>query len=228
VFSAWRLRLRGVRKEFAVLLRERARLSREIHDTLLQSLVGVALQCDALASDVDAQAPARHRFVRLRKDIEEHIREARQAIWDLRSPTLHQSDLPTALAEAGDRAVANLPIQFSVAIAGIARHASPRVTEQLLRIGQEAMLNAVRHGRPTAIRVEICYQDWLVDLSIADNGTGFEPVSAPGSGDGHYGLASMKERAQQIGGTFSITSVPGGGTKIRVTAPLPAPEEADG
>jgi signal transduction histidine kinase/ligand-binding sensor domain-containing protein len=228
VFSAWRLRLRGVRKEFAVLLGERARLSREIHDTLLQSLVGVALQCDALASDVDAQAPARQRFVRLRKDIEEHIREARQAIWDLRSPKLQQSDLPTALAEAGDRAVANLPIEFSLAIAGVVGHASPRVTEQLLRIGQEAMLNAVRHARPTSIRVEIRYQDSLVQLNIADNGAGFEPGGVRGSGDGHYGLASMKERAQQIGGTFSIDSVPGGGTEIRVTAPLPAPDEADG
>src|SRR6185436_14580906 len=105
VFSAWRLRLRNVRKEFALLLGERARLSREIHDTLLQSLVGVALQCDALASDVDARSPVRQRFVRLRKDVEEHIREARQAIWDLRSPKLQRTDLPTALAEAGERAV---------------------------------------------------------------------------------------------------------------------------
>ena len=226
VFSAWRFRLRGVRKEFALLLGERARLSREIHDTLLQSLVGVALQCDALASDVDAQSPARQRFVRLRKDIEEHIREARQAIWDLRSPKLERADLPTALAEAGDRAVANLPIQFSLAIEGVARDASPRVTEQLLRIGQEAILNAVRHGRPTAIHLAIRYDTASVHLTIADNGAGFAPERA--SGNGHYGLASMKERADQIGGAFAVTSAPGGGTRIHVTAPMPAPDEADG
>jgi signal transduction histidine kinase/ligand-binding sensor domain-containing protein len=228
VFSAWRLRLRGVRKEFALLLGERARLSREIHDTLLQSLVGVALQCDALASDVDAQSPARQRFVRLRKDIEEHIREARQAIWDLRSPKLERTDLPTALAEALDRTVAGLPIQFSVTLAGIVRPASPRATEQLLRIGQEAVLNAVRHAQPGAIRVEIRYEGSLLHLTIADDGCGFELGRAPDTSDAHYGLASMRERAQAIGGTFTLTSAPGGGTEIRVTAPLPAPGDTDG
>jgi len=227
VFSAWRLRLRGVRKEFALLLGERARLSREIHDTLLQSLVGVALQCDALASDVDARSPARQRFVRLRKDLEEHIREARQAIWDLRSPKLQRTDLPTALAEAGERAVASLPIQFSIALAGIVRHATPRVTEQLLRIGQEAVLNSVRHAEPTVIRVALRYERSLVHLTVADNGRGFESRRAEGDGNGHYGLASMKERAEAIGGTFALTSTPGGGTEIRVTAPLPAPDDTD-
>jgi signal transduction histidine kinase len=224
IFSTWRLRLRGVRKEFALLLGERARLSREIHDTLLQSLVGVALQCNALASDVDAQSPARQRFVRLRKDIEEHIREARQAIWDLRSPKLQRADLPTALAEAGERATAGRPIEFSVAVLGIARRASPRVTEALLRIGQEAVLNAVRHGQPASIRVALRYEASLVHLAVEDDGRGFDPSDVHGRDEAHYGLASMKERAEAMGASFTIASAPGGGTAVHVAAPLPAPD----
>ena len=228
VFSAWRLRLRGVRKEFALLIGERARLSREIHDTLLQSLVGVALQCDALATDVDARSPARPRFVRLRKDIEEHIREARQAIWDLRSPKLQRADLPTALADAGERATAGLAIQFSMVILGIARRAAPRVTEQLLRIGQEAVLNAVRHAQPTSIRVTLRYEASLVHLTVADDGRGFDPSEVHGRGEAHYGLASMKERAESMGASFTIASAPRDGTQIHVAAPLPAPDETHG
>ena len=76
------------------------RLSRELHDTLLQGLVGVALQFDAIAADVETHAPAMQRnFVRMRKQIEEYIREARQAIVDLRSQHLRRRDLVTALRE---------------------------------------------------------------------------------------------------------------------------------
>jgi signal transduction histidine kinase/ligand-binding sensor domain-containing protein len=224
VFGAWRLRLRKVRSQFALLLGERARLSREIHDTLLQSLVGVALQCDALASDVDSQSPARQRFVRLRKDIEEHIREARQAIYDLRSPKLEHCDLPTALSDAGQRAVASRPIGFRLAVTGIQQPYPPRVTEQLLRIGQEAVINAVRHARPTEIQVAIHYESLSIHLNVADNGCGFDPERVNSNGHDHYGLAGMKERAEQMGGTFSVVSAAEAGTQITVTAPMHAPD----
>jgi signal transduction histidine kinase len=222
VFSAWRLRLRKVRMQFVLLLGERARLSREIHDTLLQSLVGVALQCEALASDVEPPSVTRQRFVRLRKDIEEHIREARQAIWDLRSPKLQQSDLPTVLSDAGHRAVTNQGIRFRLEVTGTERPPSPRVSEQLLRIGQEALLNAVRHARPTEIQVAIHYESLAVHLNIADNGCGFDPQRVQNNGRDHCGLASMKERADEMGGTFAVSSAVGGGTQISVRAPLHA------
>ena len=91
----WRLRLAQVRQQFTLLLGERVRLSREIHDTLLQSLVGVTLQLDQMANDIDdSPETIRDQFVRMRKQVEEYIREARQSIWNLRSSTLERHDLP--------------------------------------------------------------------------------------------------------------------------------------
>ena len=83
---AWQIRLRKVRKEFALLLGERARIGREIHDTLLQGLVGVSLQCESIAADLDGDSGIKpDKFVRMRKQVQEYIREAHDAIWDLRS-----------------------------------------------------------------------------------------------------------------------------------------------
>src|SRR6185295_17654265 len=98
VWGSWRVRLRLVRRQFSMVLDERARLSREIHDTLLQSLVGVALQFDGISNSIDASAAAaKEQLVRVRREVEAYIREARQSIWDLRSPVLETHDLPAAL-----------------------------------------------------------------------------------------------------------------------------------
>ncbi len=96
---AWRFRLALIRRQFSLALAERARLSREIHDTLLQSLVGVALQFDGIANSLGpSSVNAREQLTRIRRQVEAYIREARQSIWDLRSPILETHDLPTALA----------------------------------------------------------------------------------------------------------------------------------
>ncbi len=98
VWGAWRVRLRLVRQQFSLALAERARLSREIHDTLLQSLVGVALQFDAIAENLDsASVTAKEQLLRVRRHVEAYVRDARQSISDLRSPLLEATDLATVL-----------------------------------------------------------------------------------------------------------------------------------
>jgi len=223
LWGAWRLRLRRVRKDFAILLGERTRLSREIHDTLLQSLVGVALQFEAVAGDVASSSPAtRAQFVRLRKRVEQSIREARQSIWNLRSPSLERRDLATALQEFGEEATASTDVGFELSVEGTPRQRPPAIEEQLLRIGQEAIINAVRHARARSIKVELTYTDDTLVLHVSDDGSGFNVERQSEELSGHYGLISMKERAGEAGGTLKVASSESG-TRITLVVPMSGP-----
>ena len=226
-WGAWRLRLRQVRREFSMLLHERTRLSREIHDTLLQSLVGVALQFDALAGDLPASAGrTRDQLVRMRRQVEEHIREARHSIWNLRSPTLRRRDLGGALRAFAEQATASTAMAVDVDVTGTPPRRVPRVEEQLLRIGQEAITNAVRHSGGSRIHIHLEYRPDDIVLSVADDGHGFDFGRTQSEPNGHYGLITMKERAAEIGGTLVVESrAPAAGTEIRTIVPQSAPVE---
>ena len=221
VAALWRLRVQRVRRQFALVLAERIRMSRAIHDTLLQGLAGLALQVDDLSHTLEGADPARARgrVLKIRTQVEEYIREARQSIWDLRSPRLASSDLPQALREAGERAIDGKPVQFDFVIKGTPHRCPPVVEEQLLHIGREAMNNAVQHGGATRVGVEIAYDDEHTRLQVSDDGCGFDP-SMSGDFDGHYGLISMKERAEQVKGRVVIESAPGHGTRVEAIVPM--------
>lgn len=223
VWAIWQLRLRQIRRHFAQILGERVRLSRELHDTLLQGLVGVALQFDAIATDVETNAPGMQRhFVRMRKQIEEYIREARQSIVDLRSQHLRRRDLVSALREAGEHLTADHSIRFELSVNGAPRQCSRKVEDELVRIGQEAINNAVRHAHAAVIRVELSYADSSVVLHVADDGCGFDQVRLVEAAADHYGLLSMRERAEEIGAALEITSEVNQGTNVRAVVRMAA------
>jgi signal transduction histidine kinase len=214
VATTWRVHLIRVRRQFSSVLGERLRLSRDIHDTLLQSLVGVALQCDALADAIEQDGPAREQFRRLRREVQEHIRDARQVIWNLRAPILDENDLVARLQRVGDQAVAGTHIAFTLRIAGRPKACSDDVREQLLRIGQEAILNAVRHAQAAQITMQLEYADDEISLRVSDDGRGFTFDELALEVGRHYGLLSMRERAEMSGGRFRIVSRAGEGTMI--------------
>ncbi|MFN7916410.1 MAG: two-component regulator propeller domain-containing protein [Vicinamibacterales bacterium] len=220
VAGVWRMHIRRMRREFSMLVGERARLSREVHDTLLQSMFGYALQFDALAQVVPASdLQLRARLAQLRHQVEDDIREARQSIWNLRSPTLERQDLASGLRRAVELAAASRQVHLTMTVAGEPARETPRADEQLLRIGREAVSNALRHAHPDHVRVSLEYGVDQVVLIVHDDGCGFEPDTA-GSTPGHFGLTTMRERAQSVGGTLTITSAPGAGTTIRTEIPL--------
>jgi signal transduction histidine kinase len=219
VTGAWRLRVAQVRQQFALVLGERIRMSRDIHDTLLQALAGLALEIDDLSHNLDGARPGtRERTLSMRRRVEAYLREARLLIWDLRTPELATRDLPQALRDIGERAIGDRPVQFDVVVNGAPQRWPPRVKEQLLLIGQEAISNAVRHGQPTRVGLQLHCDDKRASLRVTDDGRGFDLDDAMHA-DGHYGLRGMKERAAQVRGTIVIQSTPGQGTLVEATVP---------
>ena len=225
VWGSWRVRLQLVRREFSLVLAERARLSREIHDTLLQSLVGVALQFDGISNSLDQSAEAaKGQLVRIRRQVEAYIREARQSIWDLRSPVLEAHDLATALREFGRAAAAGQSVRFASTVTGAQRQCSAKIENQLLRIGQEAITNAVRHGQAKRIQLELQFDDRSLTLRVSDDGRGFDETLHAPDADNHYGLTTMRERAHELGARFTISTEVGRGTTVETVVQLPRSE----
>lgn len=224
LFLMWRMRVRQLRAKYELVLAERSRIAREIHDTLLQSLVAMALQLDSVSTWLDS-APelVKPALTRLRKHVERYTREARQSIWDLRSPTLEVRDLASALRESGEAIVASKDVRFEFATTGMPIPCSPRVAEHLLRVGEEAVSNAVRHADATMVRMELEFDAHQLTLRIADDGHGFDPVLLERTSPRHWGLTNMEERARQIGAHLRLVSEPGAGTTVEVTAPAGAP-----
>ena len=220
VYVSWRLHVRQVRRQFALVLAERIRMSRAIHDTLLQGLAALALQVDDLSHDADLSSPSgRNRILRIRRQVEDYIRQARRSILDLRTPTLASRDLPQAIREAAERVIAGRPVELDVTVKGTPHTYAASVEEQLLLIGQEAVSNAILHGQARRVAVELDYGDDRMSLRVADDGCGFDPETAL-KASGHYGLVSMRERAEQVRGRITIASTPGSGTEIETVVPV--------
>ena len=220
VYGAWQLRVRQVRRQFALVLAERIRMSRAIHDTLLQGLAALALQLDDLSHSIETPSAAlKDRLLRMRKRIEEDVRQARKSIWDLRSPKLENGGLLQAIRDATERTAADWPLQVDFTVKGTPQASTPIVQEQVLHICQEALNNAVHHGRANRVAVELAYGDDRLRLRVTDDGCGFDPDAARAAGD-RYGLISMRERAEHVRGHVTIASAPGAGTSIETVVPI--------
>jgi signal transduction histidine kinase len=147
------------------------------------------------------------------------LSEARTSIWDLRSEAAAE-DLPARLRQSCNRLSSGSPAKVYLQVKGTYRPVERRIEDELLRIGQEAVANAVRHSQGTRIEVDLIYQASLVSLRVVDDGRGFEPLPGNSGPEGHYGIRGMHERAQQIDAALEVDSNPGGGTRILVHAPL--------
>lgn len=208
---------RGLDLAFQERLRERTRIAQELHDTLLQNIAGLCLQIGGLAKFVVATPEtAGERLKELRRQGEQCLREARQAVWNIRSENL---DLAMALRETGNRLTAGTNCTFVLREEGEPRRLSLDLREQLLRIGQEALANAVRHAGAGSIDALLRFQKKELQLRISDDGHGFDMDKA-GALNRHFGLITMRERAKTIGAAILISSKTNSGTSIEVTVGL--------
>lgn len=211
----------SARYEAEGALRERNRLAAEIHDSLQQRLTGVAMQLAVTSRTLKESAgAARTSLEQARQLVRQSQDEVRRSVWNLRSIALANDDLCAALSEAARALTEGSTIRAEVTSSGERRPLCDIVQENLLRIGQEALTNAVKHSRARNIRVSLTFQENRVILELRDDGAGFDPDTAAGALGGHFGIAGMRERAHRLGAEIQIQSAPGRGSLIRVDAPL--------
>jgi signal transduction histidine kinase/ligand-binding sensor domain-containing protein len=221
-WAAYQMRLGQIRSRFAAVLEERARLAREIHDTLAQGFVGISSQLDAVAMCMpDESRPARKYLDMARRMARHSLTEARRSVMDLRASVLEGQDLAAAL-ESGMRIwTAGSGMDVKVEVSGPQPPLPEEMEQNLLRIAQEAVTNIVKHAGATNVWIKLHTEAKRLYLRVADNGRGFEQGGAFSSQDGHFGLIGMRERAERLGGELTLASHPGEGTQVEVMAPLP-------
>jgi signal transduction histidine kinase len=207
------------KRHSSAVLEERNRIARELHDTLEQELAGITMQLD-LAVDCFQQAPAvAQHALETARDMSRHsMVEARRSVWDLRCQLLENGDLVSALSQIVEPLVPREQAKADFKIQGSPVRLPAPVEMNLLRIGQEAVANAVKHGRARHVFIELRFEPASVCLTVSDDGDGF--AAGQPSPTGHFGLLDMRERAQSMGSHLRIESEPGHGTRIAVEVPL--------
>ncbi len=201
---------------FAAVFGERNRMAGEIHDTLAQGFAGISVQLEALGERLGPLPDATRRHLDLaRQLVRQGLAEARRTVWALRAQALEEGSLGDALAQIGRQLTEGSPTTFELRSSGTPRPLPAKIENDLLRVGQEAMTNAVRHAGARHIALALDFQETAVCLAVSDDGRGLSGESASHP-DGGFGLAGMRERARAIGAALSFRSEPGTGTTIEL------------
>lgn len=197
---------------------ERERVSREIHDTVTQGLASSLLLLEA-AGRAWPSASAREGLREATVLLRDNLSETRSLVHELASPGLDGSPLPGALLLAARQYVPDAKLL----VTGEPRPVPPEVRHALLRVVQSAASNIRLHASAAEAAVTLSFLPEAVTLDIYDDGAGFDPAAAaPPSDAGGYGLRAMRQRAEQLGGVFSVQSAPGEGTIVAAQLPLPS------
>lgn len=221
IWAMYRFRVRQMRGRFQTVLDERARLAREVHDTLAQAFVGISSQLAVVESYMPPEdSPGRNALGIARRMAQHSLTEARRSVADLRSAALDELDLGGALEVGAHQWTAGSGVQVDVRVVGDASSVPENVAHHILRIAQEAVNNVIKHARARLLSLSLRVETQRLDLRIADDGCGFEPEGMFASQQGNFGLMGMRERAERIGGEFDLHSSPGRGTELTVTVPL--------
>lgn len=222
VRSAMLVREIRARHDTQLLVAERSRLAADLHDTLSQTLSGAALQME-IADSLDEPTAVSHREL-ARRLLDRSREDLRRAVWDLTPSVLLNQDLGGAFRSIAEEVSAEHTCNVRIDAGGPLPTLPERTRSHLLRVGQEAIHNAIRHGGAETVTVSLLHDDGVVLLRVEDDGAGFDPAQAPGPTDGHFGLSSMRNRIQRLGGTFTIRSSPRG-TTVTATVPIPTMSE---
>ena len=221
VYGLYYIRLKRVQSRFVLVAKERTRMAREIHDTLAQGLIGISHQLDALSMKLREDVDLAQQHLDLARKMARHsLTEARRSVFDLRSSEFEKKDLPATLVTSAPLWAAGSRVEVKVEVAEVLQPLPADVEQNMLRIAQEAVANAVRHAKASVILVQLEIAGRVLRLRVKDNGQGFRPSDAFSLFAGHFGILGMRERTERLGGEFALSSDLGSGTLVEVKVPL--------
>jgi signal transduction histidine kinase len=210
------------RREYQAVLTERTRVARELHDTLEQGLTGIAMQLEAVAGTVQTSPVAAQQSLEVARHMLRYsLEETRRSVMDLRSQALESHDLPAALATLARQMTLGTPIRAEVRVEGARRRLDAALEHHLLRIGLEAVTNAVKHSGASRVEIVVRFSASATVLVVSDNGCGTRPEEGE-LGGSHFGLQGMRERANKIGAILEFERRDQQGTRLVVSVPLRA------
>jgi signal transduction histidine kinase/ligand-binding sensor domain-containing protein len=212
---AYIYRIRHIERQFGVILAERSRIARELHDTLLQGFSGVTMEMQALSARLPHEA--REALRDIIHDAANCLTEARRSVSELRRNRSASPGLAADLSESAGELTAFGGARLKLVVERLNVRLPAYVEYNLLRIAQEAIMNAVRHAGARTIGVTLQMLPDVLQIAVRDDGLGFVPEAAAPD---HFGLVGMKERAKEIGADLHVMSEPKMGTSVVVDFPF--------
>ena len=204
------------RAETDMKVLERTRLAVELHDSVAQNLTGVAMELETARQYQDG-APVEllnHMGIAWRT-LKSCRDELRNCLWDLRNNALEETDMESAIRKTLLPHIKGIELVLRFKVPR--QMLSDNTTHAMLRVIRELVLNGIRHGKAKTIRIAGDIDGSTLKFSVRDDGCGFDPENCPSVDDGHFGLQGVRERVAQLGGTMSVSSEPGKGTKTTIT-----------
>ncbi|WP_109806952.1 sensor histidine kinase [Sphingosinithalassobacter portus] len=223
LWLAYSLRMQAVtarvRLRMTERLRERERISRDLHDTFLQSVQALILRFQLAADELPRGAASRGALENALDQADQVMAEGRERLHDLRASE-KASAIEIALRELVERQHFDSRVESCVLTSGEPRPLHPLVATEAVNIAREALFNVWRHARGDRVEVLIGFDAHQFVVRVRDNGTGIDPdVLGAGGRAGHFGLAGMRERARGVGGELAIDAAPGSGTDVSFVVP---------
>lgn len=215
---AWAIARKIIKLRLEERLNERTRLTRELHDTFLQTIQGSKLVADDALDPSADPIRMRRAMEKLSLWLGQAAQEGRAALNSLRATTTQTNDLADALRRVTEDGLMPKSMAVAFSVVGDAREMHPIVRDEIYRVGYEAIHNACTHSGASQLEVELKYANDLA-LRVTDNGTGVDPAIADRGKDGHFGLQGMRERAARIGGKLTLGSSSNLGTEVKLIVP---------
>jgi signal transduction histidine kinase/ligand-binding sensor domain-containing protein len=209
----------SIQSRFDERLEERERIARDLHDTLLQGIFSASIHFDVANNRLPAESAAKPSMQRGLELLTQVSQEGRNTLLALRTAASPQSDLAEALSRLRIEFAIPASVDFRVVTDGQARILRPLIRDEVYLIAREAVINAFRHSKASAIEVEVDYISRNLHVSIRDNGCGIDKELLKSGRTGHWGLANMRERAERIGGRLKVSSRTNAGTVVRLWIP---------